>query len=267
MIEPVDQTYIEDRAAIFGKAGGNLWKCRNGASLQPITASVTCGPDEGKGESYSYTLLTNKKSPRPALAQLSDFTNKIKTLKNEEFHKWITEVCDVELLLRTYAVSTAVGMWDDYWNRGTNYYLYFNSTDQEKYEVFFIPFDYEMSLGNGRSAVMSDPGRQDPYNWGKTANTLMVRLMQNPEFKAIYREALLELTLPEAFLLDYEISSAIVNDFMYQASFHSSNDTGINLGTKDMTAPWSTHQEYRIAAPDDNNFFKIRAEAIRNYSE
>lgn len=266
MIEPVDYSYIEDRASLFGSAEGNLWKCSGGASLIPTTSLAT-GTDNGNGEDFQYLLVTNKDSKAAAITQLNSFMKNIKSLKQDEFCSWIRKVCDVELLLRTYAVNVAVGMWDDYWNRGNNYYLYFNSTSADSYKVWFIPFDYEMSLGNSRAGIMSDPGRQNPYEWGKQGNPLIARLLQDPEFRDIYRNALLELTLPEAYLFEPEISTAIVNDLMYQASFHASNDTGIGKGTKDKTAPWSNHPEYRISVPDANNFFTVRSEAIRSYSE
>lgn len=267
MIEPIDESYLTDRAKLFGSSSGNLWKCRDGASLVPSNSSLNSGVDNGKGESYQYLLLTNKTSAVSATTQLDGFMKKLRSMKQDEFHTWIKSVCDIELLLRTYAVSVAVGMWDDYWNNGTNFYLYFNSTSSDDYKVYIIPFDYEMSLGNSRADIMTDPGTQDPYNWGKQANPLIMRILQYPDFYEIYRNALTELTLEDAYLMEPEISSAIISDYMYQASFYSGSETGINIGTKDRTAHWSNHQEYRISVPDKNNFFAIRSEAIRRYSE
>lgn len=124
-----------------------------------------------------------------------------------------------------------------------------------------------MSLGNSRKDVLTDPGRQDPYNWGKQTTPLIIRLLQIPEYKEIFRNALMELVMPEAYLFEPGISTAIVGDFMYQASFHSGTDTGINKGTKDRPAQWSSCQDYRISSADAGNFFEIRSETIRNYSE
>jgi spore coat protein CotH len=51
---------------------------------------------------------------------------------------------DVDLFLKTYAVSVIVGMWDDYWaDNGNNYYFYFDSDGK----VYFIPYDYDNSMG------------------------------------------------------------------------------------------------------------------------
>ncbi len=73
-----------------------------------------------------------------------------------DFHDWIAQVCDVELLLRTYAVNVAVGMWDDYWNNTNNFYIYFNSDDPDRYEFFFIPYDYDNTLGTSSSCGVQD---------------------------------------------------------------------------------------------------------------
>lgn len=266
LIEPIDLTFIEDRQRIFGSSEGNLWKCSNGASLTMTSSTIKCGADYGKGITYPYMLLTNKTAMSSATKQLSSFITNVRNLRPDEFNSWIGEVCDVELLLRTYAVNVAVGMWDDYWNRGNNFYLYFNSISIDSYEVFFIPYDYEMSLGNSRKTIMADPGTQDPFKWGNQNNPLIVRLLQCEEYKRIYQEALEELTLPEAYLLEPEISSAIVGDLMYQASFHSSNDVGLNKGTKDRPASWSSNQKYRISTTE-NNFFSVRSESLKSYLE
>ena len=66
---------------------------------------------------------------------------------------------DVPLLLKTYAVNVAVGMWDDYWNNSNNYYFYFNPKGQ----FFFIPYDYDNTLGTSMDCgVIQDSGRKDP---------------------------------------------------------------------------------------------------------
>jgi hypothetical protein len=272
MIEPYDDKYIAKRKSLFGSEDGNLWKCsydsHGPADLRDSNANM--GLDNNRDD-FTYELKEYGTSFTSAKEQLQDFMLKLNGKAHgtpgDSFYKWIKEVCDVELLMKTYAVNVAVGMWDDYWNKGNNYYLYFNSTSADSYKVWFIPFDYEMSLGNIKAGIMPDPGRQNPYDWGKQGNPLITRLLQIPEFKTIYRNALLELTLPEAYLFEPEISTAIVSDFMYQASFHASSDTGIGKGTKDRTAPWSSHPEYRISVPEANNFFTVRSEIIRSYSE
>ena len=110
-----------------------------------------------------------------AKAQLQDFIAKLNGKSDESFKKWISEVCDVELLMRTYAVNVAVGMWDDMWNNGNNYYLYFNSLDKLNYKVFFIPYDYDNTLGTSNCY---DPAKQNPTQWGG-----MGKLMEPSPFR------------------------------------------------------------------------------------
>ena len=96
----------------------------------------------------------------------------------------------MELLLKTYAVNVAVGMWDDYWCNQNNYYLYFNTSDKYDYRFWFIPYDYDNTLG---TSGMIDSGRQDPLNWGDSGRKLIRKLLDYPEYKAVYLDALHEL--------------------------------------------------------------------------
>ncbi|MBR2129106.1 MAG: CotH kinase family protein [Bacteroidales bacterium] len=62
-----------------------------------------------------------------ASSQLSDFIGRLNSLRDTKFKAWFASVCDIRLLLKTYAVITTAGIYDDYWNAGNNYFLYFNS--------------------------------------------------------------------------------------------------------------------------------------------
>ena len=167
MVEPVDTDYLKvrDSEDEFGSDGGNLWRCRWGARLNSVSANM--GPDLGDGKEYTYELKTNVEDFENAEEQLKDFIGKSLRLNGQEFASWIRTHCDVDLLLKTYAVNVAVGMWDDYWNNCNNFYIYFNSTDPQSYKFFFIPYDYDNTLGTTSwCGVQSDAGRHDPLNWG-----------------------------------------------------------------------------------------------------
>ena len=123
MIEPYDNKYLEKREQLFGNAGGNLWKCSYPAFLDDANAQME---EDNDKDDFTYELKETEGTFADAKAQLQDFILKLKGKSDESFYKWIKEVCDVELLMRTYAVNVAVGMWDDLWNNGNNYYLYFN---------------------------------------------------------------------------------------------------------------------------------------------
>ena len=145
MMEPIDKRYLKDRKARFGSNNGFLWKCRNSAAgLNNPNGDIWY--DDDSDDRHVYTLQTQIEDFDTAKLQLQNFMNMINGLSDSKFYTWIQQVTDVDLLLKTYAVNVAVGMWDDYWNNANNYYLYFNSKDLNDYKFFFIPFDYDNTL-------------------------------------------------------------------------------------------------------------------------
>lgn len=266
MVEPVDQTYINDRTNKFKGNQGFLWKCSEGAFLRP--GNIPVAADNGKGESKMYLLMNNQDKLSSASAQLNDFITKLNTLKDKTFKGWIVSVMDVKMFLRTYAVISTVGMYDDYWNTGNNYFLFFNSFSTDSYKVSFIPFDFEKSLGNNETKdSTADPAVRDPYQWGRTTAPLMARLMQYEEFREVYTEALYELTLPEAYLFNNADNIYIIRDLMYQVSDYTKNDTGTCMKPTDATAVWSTNKKYNLTQENEYNFFQVRSESIISYIE
>ena len=191
MIEPVDENYLKQRAdsTMFSTSKGNLWKCKYVG--QPATLAQNFNGDywwdDDTDANHTYTLQTNTKRFENAKAQFIDFQLKLNGKGRDGFYEWINEVCDVDLLLKTYAVNVAVGMWDDYWNNANNYYLYFNTEDLYTYQVYFIPYDYDNTLGTSQQVGnQSDSGRQNPLEWGVQGNKLIQRLMDSDDFKAKY---------------------------------------------------------------------------------
>lgn len=265
MIEPVDDKFVEKRVDnMFGSEDGNLWKCgwsNKGAFLDSVDAHF--GLDEDTGENFTYEYKGDEDNYDAAVDQLKDFILKLNGKSDESFYQWIKEVCDVELLLKTYAVNVAVGMWDDHWNNGNNFYMYFNSYDKYNYKFFLIPYDYDNSLGTTLDCgVQSDAGRHDPYNWGDKG-VLMKRLMKHQEFRDIYKNALLELIDPAKGLFDVDASVARIEAWQAKVREFVPNGTGEDMEIKDRPASWSSHGEYRLLDKGSNNFFKVKAEAIR----
>ncbi len=266
MIEPIDERFLKVRKDEFGSKDGFLWKCRWGASLSDANADM--GADLGDGVDHCYELKTHTDSLDIAKAQLQDFILKLTGKGDESFYAWIPRVCDVQLLLRTYAVNVVVGMWDDYWNNRNNYYLYFNSHDKFDYKFYLLPFDYDNTLGTMvNCGVQSDAGRQDPYNWGDNSNLLIYRILKNSEFREFYRQELLRLVSPEAGLFYYESSIARINAWQSSISAYVSNDTGEDMSISDSPASWSTHKEYRLLDTGVNNFFKVKTSSIHSYCD
>ena len=196
---------------------------------------------------------------------MQDFILKLDGKGEESFYKWIQDVCDVEFLLKTYAVNVAVGMCDDMWNNGNNYYLYFNTTDKFEYEVFFIPYDYDNTLGTSwRIGSMDDPGRQDPYKWGNTGQ-LMTRLMKFDDFKKIYKDALQELTSADKDLFHANASVPRIKAWQQKISPYVSNDTGEDMTIYDQAAPgWGDGKGYKLMTTGNNNYFQVKTQTINN---
>ncbi len=270
MIEPIDDKFVERRANQFKHDDGFLWKCVYGVDGPADLKDDNEGKfnlDQNNGINYTYEFKGDKEDFEAAKIQIIDFIRKLKGKSDDSFYKWIKEVCDVELLLKTYAVNVAVGMWDDHWNNGNNYYLYFNTKDQFDYEVFFLPYDYDNTLGTSSNCgIQSDAGRQDPYNWGDSG-LLMERLMKFDDFREIYRNALKELVDPANNLFHIDASVPRIKAWQQKISPYVSNDTGEDMEIKDRPADWGNHDEYRLMDTGSNNFFRVKTETINNMKE
>ena len=257
LLEHIDKNYLRVRKQEFGHKGGNLWKCRYGASLRDPNAYMGVDDDE---HDFTYELKTNKEEGfAAAQQQLQGFIRKLNSLSGVEFYRWIASVTDVELLLKTYAVNVAVGMWDDYWANTNNYYLYFNTTDPADYKVFFIPYDYDNTLG---TSLQMDAGRQDPYNWGSPDNPLIVKLLENNLWRDKYRGYLRELCLGNG-LCSPAASQDRIRAWQSRISPYVSNDTGEDMSIDDRPASWGNHHEYRLLSGGSSaNWFEVKAATV-----
>ena len=261
MLEHIDKNYLRARKKDFGDEDGNLWKCRYPADLKSENTSIGI---DNNNSTYIYELKTNKETGFPdAKAQLQDFIRKLNSLSGSSFNEWIASVMDVDLLLRTYAVNVAVGMWDDYWNNSNNYYLYFSNTDSGSYKVFFIPYDYDNTLGTSADCgVQSDSGRQDPLSWGHSSYPLMTKVLANSVWRESYKGYLRELCA-EGGLFHWRSSDSRIKAWQATIKDYVSNDTGEDMAIKDRPAGWGNHYEYRIMdTGSSNNYFKVKAAAV-----
>lgn len=268
MIEPIDDKFIERRVeGKFEDDGGYLWKCLYGEGGPADLRSDDEWKfqlDQDNGVNYTYEFKGDEEDFAAAKEQFRDFIKKLVGKSDESFYKWINEVCDVNFLLKTYAVNVAVGMWDDHWNNGNNFYLYFNSTDKFDYEVFFIPYDYDNTLGTSHSlGIQTDAGRQDPFNWGGTG-LLMERLMKFEDFRQMYKDALNELIDPANSLLHIDASMQRIKAWQDQIRPYVNNDTGEDTSIYDQPAYWGTQHSYRLLERGSNNFFTAKAQSIEN---
>lgn len=266
MIEAIDDKYVKKRKDLFGDHKHNLWKCRWGATLNYNDIhSAWMGYDDDSGNSYVYELKSNIENYNAAREQLIEFTRNLTQRTGQDFHDWIAKVCDVRLLLRTYAANVVVGMWDDYWNNSNNFYIYFNSSDKDNYKFFFIPYDYDNTLGTSNyCGVQSDSGRQSPLQWGDTGRCPLIgKLLEFDDYRAIYIEALHELCAQENGLFHYSSSIPRIQAWHDMIRDYVVNDTEEDCEIKDRPAGWGNQYDYRILdASSSMNFFKVKAESI-----
>ncbi|MBQ8916381.1 MAG: CotH kinase family protein, partial [Alistipes sp.] len=255
MLEAVDEQYLKNRLALFGSADHNLWKCGYPAGLNATDDHLFWSDEDAGTINRPYVLKTNTDNFAAAKAQLIDFILKLNGKTGDSFKNWIQQVTDVELLLKTYAVNVAVGMWDDYWGNQNNYYIYFNTSDLYDYKFFFIPYDYDNTLGTSN---MMDAGRQDPLNWGDNSRKLIRKLLDYPEWRTIYVQALNELCKSDE-LFKMEGSVARIKVWQQMISPYISNDTGEDMAIEDKPASWGNHSEYRLMDMGSNNYFRVKA--------
>ncbi len=262
MLEAPDERYLKARPGFEGDKGF-LWKCGwsnegFGAGLDNTEDNRFWHDDNAGTTNRAYCLKTEIEQFDAAKAQIKDFIQKLNGKTGESFKSWINEVTDVEFLLKTYAVNVAVGMWDDYWCNQNNYYLYFNSTDKENYKFFFIPYDYDNTLGTSN---IIDAGRQNPLQWGDSNRKLISKLLEFDEYRAIYLNALREICT-EADLMEPSAAIARIRTWHQLIGEYVSNDTGEDMEIKDKPAGWSNHSEYRLLEDGNNNFFRAKAASI-----
>ena len=265
MLESIDKQYVIRRPQ-FGQEWGFLWKCSYGANLRDADDWRFHLDDDTSGN-HPYDLKSDDKADfTPAKAQIKGFMNNLRSLKGNEFHNWIQAHCDVDLLLKMYAANVALGHWDDYWNNMNNYYLYFNSRDQQNYKVYMLPYDYDNTLGTSHNCgAQRDSGRQDPYHWGIGECKLISKLLEYDDFKEIYT-TYLRVFADENNPYTGRIQSASrITQWQATLQPYVDNDTGEDMEIKDRPASWSNHREYRLLEDNSNNWFRVKAASIRSY--
>jgi len=264
LVEPIDKRYLKDRKDRFGSDNGFLWKCRNAAAgLNNPDGDIWY--DDDSDDRHAYTLETQTAGFDMARTQLVDFMNKINHLSDSEFYTWIKQVTDVDLLLKTYAVNVAVGMWDDYWNNANNYYIYFNAKGLDDYQFFFIPYDYDNTLGTTlRCGNQDDAGRQDPLHWGVDNNRLIARILKFDDFKATYIKHLKFLVADGNAMMDRQVAQKRIRLWQQRIANYIDNDTGEDTYIEDKPASWSNHGEYNLLKTGSDNFFTVKAASINS---
>lgn len=272
-IEPVAKQFIKARIASdkFSSDTGNLWKCLyQGAGPADLKNDNLSGKIGVDSNSYTpvYSLKTNEEKLNTEKSQLITFIENLNSKTGSDFKTWIESAFDVDLFLKTLAVSVSCGMWDDYWRNSNNYYLYFDGTGK----AFFIPYDYDNTLGVTNDGLMQNPAEQDPLNWGK-GNTapLVTKILAISEYKEKYKEYLKELIEPSKEYFDIDSSKTRINSWY---DLIRSSAVGYDASTsfdKDGESNWNLKEgipsgKYSLLS-SSNNYFYLRANAINKATD
>lgn len=262
MLEPIDEQYLKARSTLFGSHNGYLWKCGQGI------ATLTSGADRLFGidnEERAYVLKTHTNRLEHAKAQFLHFMTQLNTLSDDEFAGWLPSVCDVPLLLRSYAVVVAAGSWDDYWNNSNNYYLYFNSTSTDSYQFFFIPYDLDNTLGSSRKVfAITDSGRQDPLRWGMDErNPLIARVLKIEQYRRLYLAYLSDLVNSDNDFMHPDAAMRRIAAWQEIVAPYVSSDVDRDNVLADLPSKLGNMPQYRLLDDDPQcNFFRVRAAVI-----
>ena len=259
MVEPVDEEFIKNRKTKFADTKGNLWKAAYGADLKNADKSRMGLENVTLEQTYTpvYDLKSNELQLENAKTQLVDFITNLNNKTGDDFKNWISAKMDVDLFLKTYAVSVMCGMWDDYWVNQNNYYFYFDSAGK----FYFIPYDYDNTLGT--SLIISDAGKQDVLNWGSSSRPLVRKIIAIPEYKALYIQYIKDLCKSENDLFHMNRSMNRIINWQNRISGFVNNDTDEDTEIMDKPASWGNCGYYRLLN-SSNNYFKIRAANIPN---
>lgn len=265
-IEPIDESFLERHfgpggALAAGGDDGDLYKClwvnEGPATLEPITNPRALGvKDWETNYRPAYDLKTNETaSDHAALLRLID---RLAALSGDALKGWLDAHFEVDLFLRALAVNVVVGMPDDYWAMGNNYYLYFPPTGR----AVFIPYDYDHGLGGGWCGTpewsCEGIATADPYTWKNlnaafgdpaTRHPLVDRILAIDAYRDRYTAHLAALVDPDGGLFDYAD---------YAARFET---------LRERYAPWLANDpgegETMVDDPQTRWYFETRTRTLR----
>ncbi len=270
MIESVDEDFIAKRNAQWGGNVGYLWKAGwagtiNANFVQTSSMGVQdISIDPSKSTYYAYDLKTRDTEIESAKTELTQFINDLNTKTGSEFKQWIDTKMDIPLFLKTYAVYTITGMWDDYWVNGNNFYFYFAGNNK----AYFIPYDCDNALGT--SQIIENSGTQNPLQWGNmNERPLITKILAIPEYQTAYKNYLKQLINPNADLFDATKSIQRLSTWKKLIESHIPNDTGEDMILEDKPARWGNASFYRLYSGNNEggkngeaNFFKTKTSTI-----
>lgn len=270
LLESVDEDFIKKRAISWTPAIGYLWKGGYAGSLNAnFVQTQSMGVEEVSlnpelSQYYAYDLKTREDEVTAAKTELTQFITDLNTRTGADFKNWISQKIDIPLFLKTYAVSVMVGMWDDYWVNGNNFYFYMAANGK----AYFIPYDYDNTLGT--SLLMNNSGTQNPLNWGGTSGKPLInKVLAIPEYQLLYKNYIDQLVYVGNDYFTSGRSIPRIQGWQLRIGAFVSNDTGEDMMISDVPASWGNQPNYRLLSGNNQgasngaaNFFTSKVVAI-----
>jgi spore coat protein H len=247
MVENMDEDFIRKNQSKWGLGTGFLWKGGwSGSNNANFVSTESIGVENvdinpALSVYYAYDLKTRKNELPAAKAELLQFITDLNTKTGAEFQSWIEQKMDIPLFLKTYAVNVVVGMWDDYWANGNNFYFYFSPNGK----AYFIPYDYDNTLGT--SQIVSNSGTQNMLTWGNmTQRPLITKILAIPQYQTLYKGYITQLNSSANDLFDSTKSIPRIQAWQNRIAPFVSNDTGEDMQIGDVPASWGNQPNYRL---------------------
>lgn len=247
MIENIDEVFITKNQLKFGPGIGFLWKGGwSGSRNANFVSTESIGVEDvdinpALSVYYAYDLKTRKDELPAAKAQLLQFISDLNTKTGTEFQTWIEQKMDLPLFLKTYATNVVLGMWDDYWVNGNNFYFYFATNGK----AYFIPYDYDNTLGT--SQIVSNSGTQNPLTWGNmTQRPLITKVLAIPQYQTMYKNYITELTNSNNNYFHSSKSIPRIQQWQNMIFPYVWNATGEDMEIEDKPASWGNQPNYRV---------------------
>ena len=157
----------------------------------------------------AYDLKTKDDEFLIAEDKLNDL---IELLTGNPTQAQLAAAIDIPALLKAQAVNVFIGMWDDYWRNGNNYYLFFDEISEK---WVFVPYDYDITFFDSIFGVNGVESASF-FNWGDgrlSGNpVLMDRILSFSDFREQYAGYIRALYDSDEKILDIDTVTQRLSD-------------------------------------------------------